>query len=329
MSVKVSVALATYNGAQYLRAQLESIARQTVLPDELVVSDDGSSDETAGIVREFAAGAPFDVRFLSGPRNLGFSQNFNRALQACSGETVFLCDQDDVWLPEKIQRTLLCLDRHPEAVLVIHDLAFCREDLTPIGQTILGRLSSVWGDAQHSYVAGMATAIRGGFLRLCLPVPDAPGIAHDSWLHECALAVQGKVILPEVLALWRRHQTNATKENPMDARKFMGRIAMLWSGLQRALREQALPLDATSSLAAWLDSRRAELLAAGWLDEARIDALIAQLRDKTVAYRERRQLLHLPRWQRLSKVIRLYRSGNYQRHFNWWTGIKDMVQRSP
>ena len=100
--LSLSVALASYNGERYIGQQLDSIARQTRLPDELVICDDASTDSTADIVREFARRAPFAVRFLQHQR-MGSTRNFELAIAECRGDIIFLCDQDDVWYPNKIK----------------------------------------------------------------------------------------------------------------------------------------------------------------------------------------------------------------------------------
>ena len=102
--MKISVALATYNGGRFLNDQLQSIAAQDRRPDELVVCDDGSSDETPAMLWKFAATCPFEVRLEMNGRHLGAGGNFSRAVASCRGDVIALCDQDDVWLPAKLAR---------------------------------------------------------------------------------------------------------------------------------------------------------------------------------------------------------------------------------
>jgi glycosyltransferase involved in cell wall biosynthesis len=99
---RISIAMATYNGARFIREQLDSLARQTLLPCELVVSDDGSTDATLEIVQDFAREVPFPVRSYRNPARLGYADNFLKAAGLCEGEFVAFCDQDDVWLPSKL-----------------------------------------------------------------------------------------------------------------------------------------------------------------------------------------------------------------------------------
>ncbi|MBC7931137.1 MAG: glycosyltransferase, partial [Rubrivivax sp.] len=96
---RLSIAMCTYDGGRYLAEQLASIAAQTRAPDELVVCDDRSRDETTSIVRRFAETAPFPVRLYVNEQNLGSTRNFEKAIGLCEGELIALSDQDDVWLP--------------------------------------------------------------------------------------------------------------------------------------------------------------------------------------------------------------------------------------
>ena len=86
---KVSIALGTYNGAKFLPEQLESISAQAALPEELVVSDDCSTDETVAIIREFARRAPFPVKLNVNQKNLGSTGNFAEAIALCTGDAIF------------------------------------------------------------------------------------------------------------------------------------------------------------------------------------------------------------------------------------------------
>ena len=151
--MKISIAMTTFNGEKYLQEQLDSFVVQTRRPDELIIFDDCSTDETLAIALNFAEGSPFAVKVFSNDRNLGYSQNFSRALKLCSGDYVFLSDQDDVWHPEKIARMLARFDAEPNVQLLIHDLDYCKADLSPIGQTKIERMTGVF-DLQREYIVG-------------------------------------------------------------------------------------------------------------------------------------------------------------------------------
>src|SRR5690625_4797540 len=105
LSLTLSVALCTCNSTRYLREQLDSIATQTRAPDELVIYDDASSDDTLIMVKHFARDAPFPVTIQCNEKNLGPTANFQLAIESCQGDLIALCDHDDVWHPDKL---LLC-----------------------------------------------------------------------------------------------------------------------------------------------------------------------------------------------------------------------------
>ncbi|ODS78956.1 MAG: family 2 glycosyl transferase [Cytophagaceae bacterium SCN 52-12] len=117
----VSVAMCTYNGAKYLAEQLESIARQSRQVDELVVCDDKSTDGTVGVLQEFAAKAPFPVKIHINEANLGSTRNFDQCMGLCRGEILILCDQDDIWAYDRVQRQVDYLAAHPEHEAVFSD----------------------------------------------------------------------------------------------------------------------------------------------------------------------------------------------------------------
>ncbi len=118
---KISVALCTYNGERFLQKQLDSIANQTRLPDEMVVCDDRSTDRTVAMVREFQASASWPVRVFENEHNLGSAANFERAIGLCSGDLIALSDQDDIWYPNRLARSEQELTAHAEAGLVFSD----------------------------------------------------------------------------------------------------------------------------------------------------------------------------------------------------------------
>lgn len=130
MAPSLSIAVATYNGAKYLAAQLASLADQTVLPAEVVVCDDLSRDDTVRMLEAFAETAPFPVRVFRNDTQLGYARNFARAAKLCSGELICFCDQDDVWAHNKVE-TLQTHFTATDDLLCSHDYAVFFEDGRP------------------------------------------------------------------------------------------------------------------------------------------------------------------------------------------------------
>ena len=104
MTPRISIAMAAFNGEKYIREQLESFGTQTVPPNEVVISDDDSSDKTVEIIEAFKARAKFEVNLLQNEDRIGYIANFANAISQCTGDIIFISDQDDVWFPEKIQK---------------------------------------------------------------------------------------------------------------------------------------------------------------------------------------------------------------------------------
>ncbi|MGA8890994.1 MAG: glycosyltransferase family 2 protein [Anaeromyxobacteraceae bacterium] len=215
-SPRVSVALCTYNGAAFVSPQLESLLEQTRLPDELVVFDDASSDSTFALLEEFARRAPFPVRVTRNSRNLGSTANFAKAIGSCNGDFILTCDQDDVWLPEKIALTIESFEENPCLGLVFSDAEVVDEHLRSRGYRLWE--SAHFGKRQQRLVrkdrtfalllrqwvvTGATMAFRSTYRPFVLPIPSV--WVHDAWiaLVIAALAPVGLIERPTVL--YRQH----------------------------------------------------------------------------------------------------------------------------
>jgi glycosyltransferase involved in cell wall biosynthesis len=119
-AVRVSIAMTTYNGAIHLREQLDSLAAQHFLPTELIVGDDGSTDDTIGILEGFRSEAPFPVVIHRNSNRLGYRANFMKVARLCKGDLISFCDQDDVWLPNNLDRVVRSF-ADPDVLLTFHN----------------------------------------------------------------------------------------------------------------------------------------------------------------------------------------------------------------
>lgn len=220
MSQRISIALCTYNGGAWLRPQLESLAAQTHRPDELVICDDGSKDDTIAIAQEFAKAAPFAVRVLQNETNLGLVGNFSRAMNECSGDWIFFCDQDDTWQPNKIERFIAAVESKPDCGMVFCDARVVDQQLNPLGHTHWQtvhfspdkqKLVNAGGAfdllVQHSFVACATMAVSAKLKSALLPVP--PHWAFDGWIAVAAAALAPVVAIPEALNDYRQHPKQA------------------------------------------------------------------------------------------------------------------------
>jgi len=222
MRPKVSIALCTCNGAKYLSLQLESYLVQTCLPDEIVVCDDCSQDETVVILNDFARRAPFSVRVLVNDQNIGSTKNFEKSISLCSGEIIFLSDQDDVWMPNKIERVSNEFDDSSEVGMVYSDAELVDETLKTLGHSLFsslfngrltfkemrlierGELFSVL--LKRNIATGATMAFRAKYKNAIIPIPnDIPRMIHDGWIAMIISVVAKGIFLDERLIKYRQH----------------------------------------------------------------------------------------------------------------------------
>jgi glycosyltransferase involved in cell wall biosynthesis len=255
----VSVALATFNGSQYLREQLDTIYGQTQPPDEVVASDDASTDGTRELLEEYRG--RFGLRILEGEQRQGFIRNFARAIGECRGDLIALSDQDDLWKPHKLQRLV--------AAIGSADLAYCntQEYLTRGGSVAFDERSSrhfafarLHGSGKpvrsllaENWVASHSLIFRGDLRGQALPVP-AHQPFHDGWLALVAATRNGIVYVDESLQIYRHHPASLTfREYGRDLRRwkrlrrlFTAELAETWAARCRA--ETARITDALGRL---------------------------------------------------------------------------------
>jgi len=208
VSLRISIAMATYNGASLLQRQLDSFLSQTRQPDELVVCDDGSSDDTLTILERFRQTAPFVVRIHQNEANLGFTKNFERALSKCTGDLIFLSDQDDIWFPDKLAFVAKIFLENPDKLLVIHDGRLVDEHLVAHGATKFSQITAAYG-SPDSVVMGALTAVRKELLAYSFPIPDGMK-GHDVWLHNIAGLLDSRCVINKELQLIVRHSANTS-----------------------------------------------------------------------------------------------------------------------
>ena len=217
----VSVAMCTYNGVKYLPQQLESIANQTVPVDELVVCDDGSKDATIELIRSFAQTSSFPVTIHSNAENLGSTKNFEKCMSLCKGDIIFLCDQDDLWRADKVEKQLAYMNAHPEKYAVFSDGLMIGNDSKPVGGTMWEEIEFTksmqdkWlGGKPHEIlfngfvVTGATLALRKTCLAALMPFPThVPDLIHDAWIA-MVLSLEEKIgFIADTLISYRRHES--------------------------------------------------------------------------------------------------------------------------
>jgi len=207
---KISIALATYNGAKFLRLQLDSIFQQTYRPLEVFAVDDRSTDGTIEILAEYSRNYP--LRYIVNESRLGFVKNFERTLSLCEGTYIALADQDDVWLPKKIETlvssigksSLVCTD---VSLIDENGVIFVESLQRKLHIPVPGEKNQFYTLAFLDYIRGCTCLFRRELLLKALPIPD-DAMSHDWWLGMWATRMQGIRYLPEALTFYRQQSTN-------------------------------------------------------------------------------------------------------------------------
>lgn len=215
-----SVAMCTYNGAKYLESQLRTILNQTIPPDEIIVCDDCSKDNSVSICRNILSRWDGKWEVVRNEQNLGFKKNFEKAISLCHGDIIFLSDQDDVWNTKKLEK-MLPVFHDPNVVLAFHDATLVNENLEQLYPSFwrtLGFNPSDFskGDYRivfaHNVMQGAACCFRRKLFEIAAPFPLEA--IHDEWLLLVGLSI-GKVIPVSQTLLQYRQAQNAIGGMPL------------------------------------------------------------------------------------------------------------------
>jgi glycosyltransferase involved in cell wall biosynthesis len=336
--MRISVALCTYNGGSYLDEQLESLVRQTRLPDELIVSDDCSVDNTVLRVEKFARRAPFPVTCHINTANLGSCKNFELAIGRCSGDIIALCDQDDVWLPHKLSDCEEVFLGDQELGLVFGDAELVDENLRPLGKRLwdytfpvadrnrLKRGLALQVLSRQNVITGATMAFRSCYRKACFPIPALEGLIHDYWIA-LVIASHAKIdFLPKPLIKYRQHSEQqigvpaylkpvATYSESI---ALMQKVLLRIGELKEDARKGQYALDEAGVSMRKEDSQ--SLLYQALADHE------THLRDRCAHY-EVRQKLPRNRWHRAPAVLRELSTRRYTSYSRGLlSALKDLLQ---
>ena len=330
-TLRISVAMCTYNGARFLEEQLRSFAGQHRFPDELVVCDDGSLDGTVALAEEFARRLSFPVRIVRNATNLGYRGNFAKAVGLCTGDVIVLSDQDDVWYPQKLARLEELFGTHAEVEGI-----FSNGDLiNSASRKLAGDLWSSFrfraadqhrlgsGHAlevllQRNVVTGMAFAFRRAWKDKLEGMPAS--WPHDAWLA-LLLAQEGKLLAcAEHLVAYRVHEKQkiGVPITFVEKRRYVKRhgvrdyLALSRKRNQEEYRGYAEQFEELLEPAA---GRPADV-------QRRLLSMHGELKAKADHARRSAELLNLSKLQRWFQVLR--RKAQYERYSP--TGIEAMLR---
>ena len=222
--MKISVAIGTYNGEKFLNAQLESILQQTIPVHEIIVCDDHSGDDTINILREFEVSYPSLFKIFANEKNLGVVKNFEKAISLCTGDIIFLADQDDVWNNNKVESVLNFFRNNINCYGVFSDAELIDDTLTLNNKTLWELLQ--FNEAlsidtnpdifrylllYRNVVTGACLAVKREALDFILPFPTDGKMLHDQWIG-LKLGEYNKIgLIKQTLLKYRLHSAQETK----------------------------------------------------------------------------------------------------------------------
>jgi glycosyltransferase involved in cell wall biosynthesis len=331
---KVSIALCTYNGAKFLDEQLESFRRQTRLPDELIVCDDCSQDETVAKLEKFAATAPFSVKIFENETNLRSTKNFEKAIGLCTGEIIFLSDQDDYWQPQKVGRILREFQKDEAIGLVFSNAEISDENLQPLGQSlwdftfpaekrIAAKKNLFDVLVEQNVVTGATMTFRAKYRKNFTPIPDCiPNLIHDNWIALSIAGLAETVFVDENLIKYRQHaaqQLGINFENSKSQNYLQRRIK--YADSIRFCEYEIARLNHLKKLFPHFEQFERRLQTVDF------ESLIKE-KEGRIKHYERRKNLPETRFKRISQIYKEIVSGGYHSYSKGFlSAAKDLFEK--
>ncbi len=312
----ISVAMCTFNGAHYLPQQLNSILGQTSPPDELVVCDDGSEDETVAVLSEFAARAPFPVHVHRNAKRLRFSGNFAKCIGLCGGDIIVVTDQDDEWMESRVEETRAAFAANPALTFTFSDAPLMDGEGKALGSSIYSNFPIMPADrarfeegadllpviARWGFIYGCTMAFRAGYRSLVLPVPET--WSHDEWITLVLSAVGPSKRQPPVTR-YRQHSIQSVGVGDWS----------LQGHLRMAKRRDAEAYDA--------EMAHYEKALAAARPHAELTASLVPVLEDKLAFLRRRQTL---RSGGLSKLPTLLTMISKRDHWHYGAGLRSVFK---
>jgi glycosyltransferase involved in cell wall biosynthesis len=329
--VSVSIAMTTYNGARYLWEQLDSLAGQRLLPAELVIGDDGSSDATLEILERFARTAPFPVHIHRNPKRLGYRANFLNVARRCTGRLISFCDQDDIWSAENLARVVPCF-ADSDVLLTFHNSCIVdaqRRPISPFYAESMPKISPRLTVSPWMYSYGFTQTFRSDLLSaidLWAPMEDHlhPGqaMAHDLFFFLLASGLGSICYIEDELTEYRLHAGNTFGSGKRTKPGFLERWRYRLENRSNTYRHLAhvAPIDAQ------LFSRLSTLETFPSHLRQRAGEAAAAWDELGPLYADRALLCSAGLPGRVAAFMRLYRRGAYGEAGFWTFGAKAMVK---
>jgi glycosyltransferase involved in cell wall biosynthesis len=320
----ISVALCTYNASRYLQQELQSIAAQTKLPDEVVVCDDGSLDDTLAILERFRRTVCFPVRIFRNETNLGRTKNFEKAIGLCGGDLIALADFDDVWYPKKLQVLCAALETDSQAGYAFSDADLINDVGKGIAGTLYGRSGmrlfrktgfppqlQVAALLKANVATGATMVIRSALRKFLTPISERS--VQDYWIALLA-SFSGNygIGLSEPLMEYRLHISQVSGLHPRPWKLLPHLLSTppdVWAKELEMFREIREKLYATPELLSKCKPTDLKLL------------------DEKLAHLSKRDLARTSNtWIKFSTVLAEARTGRYEQFsLSWKSALRDLI----
>lgn len=322
--------MCTYNGAKFLQEQLRSIAAQSAPVQEIIICDDCSGDASCEVVEAFSRQHPGLVRLYRNSARLGYSQNFAQAISLCRGDIIFLSDQDDSWLPTRVERMAALFAADGQCAVVSVAALVTDEHLNPIGKSLLPmsptqdeKPSTFSARIHQSSAYGCTLAFRASLCPLLFPI--SPHWGHDNWI--CFIASRFAEIrgIEEPLMYFRRHRASAGINDKLD----FGRFLQLIAAVKRSKRidyehDRQKWQDMNQQLQRIFDGSAAVSIPHGIL--CRKKAILDEAKARLAFSEERFKVTARSRLFRLAPAFHIYHAGRYDEFASGWKSfLKDLL----
>jgi glycosyltransferase involved in cell wall biosynthesis len=245
--MKISVALCTFNGENFLRKQIDSILNQTLRVDEIVVCDDCSTDSTLDILEDYKKKNPEIFQIYKNEVNLKSNKNFEKTIALCNGDYIFLSDQDDIWRNDKVEKTVMVFKQNPEAEGVFSDATLINEEGNPAFENI-----SLWDSflfyeskmnkpinlfdfliSNGNFLTGATLCLKKEVKDFCFPFLTLDTLLHDEWFALILSKRKTLYYTNEKLIFYRLHNSQQLG---------IGNINKSINPTKKSIREQNLIL---------------------------------------------------------------------------------------
>ncbi len=318
----LSIALCTYNGSRFLWEQLESLVNQTLLPTEVVISDDCSTDITLDIVQKFSNA--LNIKILINDKSLGVIKNFENAIAHCSGDIILMCDQDDLWHSDKLQKISQYFEENPNQLAVFSDAILVDEKKNSLGKNFWSAVRffqpqiQQWKNGQAvdlllfgNRSSGCMMAFRRELIENIIPFPThIPDMIHDGWITLVAAMLDSMGIIEEQLISYRQHSSQQIGVRPKDN----GKMVTLQDRFSRPREEKLSPFLAKRDYFCTLKNTLLE----------RIDSKNPNFQkfDNIILYYESRGTMPNFHLSRILPILKLLFTGDYHRYKDQETSWK-------